>query len=182
MNFPRRIEPLASMRSSAFSISGSATPRSSARLLVVTGPRCDIQPVTIASMGSWSLRAECEMSAGIVSKLASGKIVPKALARSLATQYCRPACAARSVRPERSSISKRTCQVGFTSPPNGNAMNVCSTSWSSSASRTSGQASARTCSIAAGSSLPTSSKTDSGRILRISTARARRSSRGASSK
>ena len=36
--------------------------------------------------------------------------------------------------------------------------------------------------IAAGSSLPTSSSTDSGRIRRISTARARRSSSGASSR
>ena len=45
-----------------------------------------------------------------------------------------------------------------------------------------GPASSRTWAIAAGSSLPTSSSTDSGSMRRISTARARRSSRGASSR
>ena len=52
----------------------------------------------------------------------------------------------------------------------------------SSSSRTSGHASAQTPSIAAGSSLPTSESTASGNIRRISTARARRSSSGASSR
>jgi len=48
--------------------------------------------------------------------------------------------------------------------------------------RTSGQASWRTCAIRFRIEFPTSSNTDSGKIRRISTARARRSSSGASSR
>ncbi len=52
VNFPRRIAPLASMRSKAFSISEAGSPSSDPNCSAVTGPRCVIQPVTIASTAS----------------------------------------------------------------------------------------------------------------------------------
>ena len=64
----------------------------------------------------------------------------------------------------------------------GNAISVCSASCKSSASRTSGHASCRTVSIASGSSRPISLSAVSGSTRRMATARARRSSSGASSR
>src|SRR5579884_1487113 len=59
----------------------------------------------------------------------------------------------------------------------GMATSVSNASCNSSASQTSGHASVRTCSIAPASRPPTSSRTEGGSVRRISTARARRSSR-----
>ena len=224
VKFPRRIEPLASKRSRAFSISPAEIPSKPLRAVAVTGPRYPIQPVTMARTASSFSETVCRASAGMVSNAASGKIITNTFARSVATQYCLPSRKALTARPVPASLSKKDCHPGPASPmwartstsgrasPSsptldaesrsagrawtpvptwpecedkseiGNAINVCNTSCNSSASRTSGQASSLTCSIAAGSSLPTSSRTDSGRIRRISTARARRSSSGASSR
>ena len=188
VNCPRSTVPSASRRSTAASISDSGKWTVRASQGIWMGPECASQPRTSFSVASGFVEAGSSISAGRVSNSAEGKRVEKVLALSAATQNFASPTEARAPRLSLRSRRKRSPHCAATGEPagdvkfSGKATRTWRTSLNSSASRTSGHASSRTCAIAAGSSRPISESTVSGRLRRRETARARRSSSGASSR
>ena len=198
VNFPRRIDPLASRRNSALShFRGRDSSNIVRAALAVIGPLCASHPVTSREQCVLAAKlAACRLPACPAQIERRGNTATNNLRplRRYPIRASRPHVPAPARRSTTSASQDRRCQIArsllqsrlqrrrIVRVHRGRAMRSAEHRASSSASRTSGQASARTSSMAAGSSRPISDSTASGNMRRISTARARRSSSGASSR
>ena len=174
VNWPRSTCPSASSCASAASTVSRASARRSASADAACGPVDSSQPRTISASGMPGISKARPAAAIGGSGSAPGCAARASSSRSAATQ--KPASLVARRAPANSSKNSAHSGTG------GAVINVSSASCNSSLSRTTGHDSAATCTIASGSSAPAPPETSDRSVPRNCTARALRSSSGASSR